>query len=1036
MHQQRPCFAPSSVLSSLLLLTATLASPTSLAQTNMAFNAVADFSAVSNPSGPWSYGSRDSATGPYTPFSQKSALYGAGMSTWSNGSYPYVTHNGTGAIQPYQTVILPPDLLALHPGPQGEYAVVRWTAPATGTIQLDGRFQGLDRIGTTTNATITHKGVILFSQGINGFSARAPFRIQRAVTAGDTIEFSIGYGNSNYYCDTTGLSVTVNPVHADMGEASVPDDYFEAANPVGVWSYGSRPTLSAPFQVYAVHGSPYGENLDTWSQQIGSPPHVTHNRTTTAQAYSTFVLPPELLNLHPGPLGERSVVRWTAPGSGTVRVVGRFQGLDTAGTTSDAIITYNGAPLFNRPVNGYGVPVPFSIIKSVSAGDVIEFSVGYGSNCTYNNDSTGLTVSITPVISGITTGIEPSTSNPGGVWSYGLRASSGFVRYTGWSNLYGPSLLTWNSGGGGCCPHATLNLSSTPQTFSTFNVPAGFVNLHPGPNGERSVARWTAPATATVRIKGRFQGLDSTTTDVAIQSATSTLFTGAINGMGSTAPFSLTVLVNRGDFIEFSVGRGSNGTYFNDSTGLTVTITEPAVVGAWSTPMEWPFVAIHSSVLPQGKVLAWTRREGYTDAAQGGTQFRLWDPATNTLTALPAPPNAPSPSTPMGTQGVNDLFCSGHAFLPNGQLLVAGGTFDTEKGTTNTNLFEPTSSSWSTGAPLNAGRWYPTACALANGEMLVLGLEVSAPPQVWQTGLGGGWRTLSGGPPKQDLQIYNWLHLAPNGQVFHSGPDNLTRYLDTAGTGTWTHVAKSIYPYRDYGSSAMYADGRVLIVGGGPPTHTAEVIDLGAATPTWRYVGAMANARRHLNLTLLPDGQVLATGGTSGPGYDSQAPVLAAELWDPASESWSTLASMRTPRLYHSTAVLLPDGRVLCAGGGQGGSPPVPDQPNAEIYSPPYLFQSGSRPVITSAPASVHYGQSFFVGSPDVITQVTWLRLSSVTHGFNMNQRINRLNFSTTSGGLNVTAPTDANLAPPGHYMLFLLNSSGVPSIAKVIQLQ
>jgi hypothetical protein len=191
----------------------------------------------------------------------------------------------------------------------------------------------------------------------------------------------------------------------------------------------------------------------------------------------------------------------------------------------------------------------------------------------------------------------------------------------------------------------------------------------------------------------------------------------------------------------------------------------------------------------------------------------------------------------------------------------------------------------------------------------------------------------------------------------------------------------------------------------------------------------MHTARRQLNATILPDGTVLVTGGSSGAGFNNaDAPVYTTELWDPAQNSFTELASATRYRGYHSIAMLLPDGRVLSSGGD--------NEPNAEVFSPPYLFK-GARPVVTSSPSGITYGESFFVDTPDAasIASVTLVRFSSVTHSFNMNQRLLRLAFSRAPGRLTVTAPSVAEIAPPGHYMLFVLNTAGVPSIAPFIRL-
>jgi hypothetical protein len=308
----------------------------------------------------------------------------------------------------------------------------------------------------------------------------------------------------------------------------------------------------------------------------------------------------------------------------------------------------------------------------------------------------------------------------------------------------------------------------------------------------------------------------------------------------------------------------------------------------------------------------------------------------------------------------------------------------------------------------------------------------NALPQIWQSS-SGTWKDLTNAIMAVDM--YPWMHLLADGSVFMAGPapDTFKLYLDSQHPrGEWSYVnSYSGQTYRDYGSSVMYDNNKILVMGGGqdPPVNTSEVIDLSVSNPAWRSVAPMAERRRQINATLLPDGKVLVTGGTNGAGFnDTDSPVLPAELWDPVTETWTTMASQQGGRFYHSTAALLPDGRVVSAGGNFNYF--------SEIYSPPYLFK-GPRPTITAAPTSVKYGQSFLVRSPEAanVSRITWLRLPSVTHSFTQDQRINTLSFSRTSNGLNIIAPSNRNVSPPGYYMLFVLNGNGVPSIAKIIRI-
>ncbi len=438
------------------------------------------------------------------------------------------------------------------------------------------------------------------------------------------------------------------------------------------------------------------------------------------------------------------------------------------------------------------------------------------------------------------------------------------------------------------------------------------------------------------------------------------------------------------------------------------------VVGQWSAVQTLPYRPIHAHLLPSGKVFFFSY---YSES----NKPQAWDPATgNTV-----------PTAPISYL----LFCAGHNFLPDGTLLVTGGHSADYVGVPNASIYNPFTNGWTALPAMNAGRWYPTDVTLANGDTVVLSGSINTTQgsdplaQVWQFSTKN-WRNLSSA--LLQLPLYPRALLAPNGKVFVAGPSRTSRYLDTSGTGAWSTVATTNFgASRDYGAVVIYDSGKVISIGGGdPPTNTAEVINLNSSTPVWSYTGAMAHARRQNNGTVLPDGKVLVTGGSSGSGFDnSSTPVLQAEMWDPAAGKFTAMASSTVYRGYHSVAVLLPDGRVFSGGGNVGGA-------NYEIYSPPYLFK-GARPSITSAPSAVGYGKTIFVQTPDAasVTQVTFIRLPSVTHSFNMDQSFSKLTFTQGSGGLNVTAPSNANLAPPGYYMLFLVNGNGVPSVAKIVQL-
>lgn len=458
--------------------------------------------------------------------------------------------------------------------------------------------------------------------------------------------------------------------------------------------------------------------------------------------------------------------------------------------------------------------------------------------------------------------------------------------------------------------------------------------------------------------------------------------------------------------------------------------------GLWSPVITLPIVPIHMSLMPNGRIIMWDRHnDPQHNMPNWDGDPRLWDLTTNTIT----------PAALLDY----DLFCSGHSFLPDGRLFVTGGHIGDNIGEDKARIYDPISDTWGMVPDMNAGRWYPSNVTLANGDVVVMAgtitpTVVNTLTQVWQSS-SNSWRTLIA--PPGDLSdypgTYPWNFLAPDSRVFVAGPQRIAHYLDVSGSGTWTKVASNTLPYRDYGSAVAFGNGKIMIVGGTPgdsnnvalePSASVEIIDLNVDKPSWQPAQSMSTGRRQHNATTLPDGKILVTGGSSLPGFDNVAgAVLHPEMYDPATNIWSPMSPHTRYRGYHSNAMLLLDGRVLITGGGhpdpKGGS----EEKNAEIYSPPYLFK-GPRPVIQYVPSQITYDRPFLIATSGVISKVTLIRLPSVTHSFNQNQIFRELTFTQTRCGLETRLPANSNVVPPGHYMLFIVNSNGVPSVAKIVQ--
>ena len=464
-------------------------------------------------------------------------------------------------------------------------------------------------------------------------------------------------------------------------------------------------------------------------------------------------------------------------------------------------------------------------------------------------------------------------------------------------------------------------------------------------------------------------------------------------------------------------------------------VGQAGLQGQWRTltPLV-PINPVHMALMHTGKVLIVS---GSGNVASE-TNFRavVWDPQTTGFSSVPSP----------GW----DMFCNAMVLLPDGRPFINGGNlkYDPFWGEPRNAVFDPVSGLFTNLENMAHGRWYPTATVLGDGRVMSFsGLnETSATNKAVEIyTVGTGWSqeyVASWTPP-----LYPRMHLLPNGNVVYTGSGTGTRIFNTTNN-TWSGViATTRYSgTRTYGTSVLLpltpANGykpRVIIFGGGnPATTTTEIIDLSAPTPQWQFGPSMSQPRIEMNATILPNGKVLATGGSTN-DEDAATASKNADLYDPSTNTFSSAGANVYPRLYHSNSLLLPDATVLLAGGNPTrGS----YEQHLEIYSPAYLFKSdgtpATRPTITDpVPASVGYGATFDVQTPDAanITSVVFVRPGAATHAFDMEQRLVGLSYTTGSGVLTVTAPPNSNIAPPGYYMLFILNSAGVPSVASFVQL-
>jgi plastocyanin len=454
--------------------------------------------------------------------------------------------------------------------------------------------------------------------------------------------------------------------------------------------------------------------------------------------------------------------------------------------------------------------------------------------------------------------------------------------------------------------------------------------------------------------------------------------------------------------------------------------------GTWVTlPYTMPINPIHLALLHSGNVLIVS---GSGNLATE-TTFRaaLWNRQVGAIS----------------TQTLDwDMFCNGMVMLPDGRPFLVGGNlrYDPFYGERRSAAYDLATGTFSDLSMMAHGRWYPAVTMLGDGRVMAFSgtketggtntsVEIYTPGVGWSPEYPAGWT-----PP-----LYPRTHLVPDGRVFYAGSGVGSRFFDPT-TNTWSGIVATSSASRNYGTSVLLPlspdDGyraRVMILGGGnPPLSTTELIDLSASPPLqWQSGPPMSQARIQLNATILPSGRVLVMGG-SRINDDETTASLNADLYNPATNTFTSAGANVVPRVYHSGSLLLPDATVMLVGGNRARGI---YQQGIEIYSPAYLFKAdgtpADRPAIGSVPGAIGYGQAFQIQTQDAasVQSVVLVRPGAQTHAFDMDQRLVRMSFTPGSDQLTVTAPPNGNIAPPGYYMLFILNAAGVPSHAKFVQL-
>ncbi|MGW1805076.1 galactose oxidase-like domain-containing protein [Streptomyces sp. NPDC002078] len=489
--------------------------------------------------------------------------------------------------------------------------------------------------------------------------------------------------------------------------------------------------------------------------------------------------------------------------------------------------------------------------------------------------------------------------------------------------------------------------------------------------------------------------------------------------------------------------------------------TDQCANGSWSVlPTQNPVRSMHSVVLDNGKVLLIAGSGNSEENFNAGTfTSAVYDPANGTYKVIPTP---------------KDMFCAGHVQLQDGRVLVLSGNKAYPvvgghgyEGFKDSYIFDPATETYTKTNDLNDGHWYPSATELGNGDVISFGgLREDSTGSVTAEKFSyaqNQWLPLS-----QVNQTWSYWGLYPamilmqDGRLFYTGSHVFGNNIPGTGSAIYDYGANTITQIpglqnkdqRDQSASVLLPpaqDQRVLTIGGGnidsnpDGNRLTDLIDLKQANPA--YVAGppipqgtvdLGNGpqpetgnqgKMYVSAVLLPDGKVLETGGAL---HNRANPVYESSIYDPGTSTFDPVAADPESRGYHSSAFLLPDGRVMATGDNPGNGT---WNHNVSIYTPPYLYK-GTRPTITSViNQEWKYGDTQRITVDRPIAKAELIRPAAVTHSSDPNQRFVDLPLSVDGNNVDLNVTNNPNIAPPGWYMLFAVDANGVPSVAQWVHL-